>query len=356
MAPLESEPAKDGNVTGTPTLNDIAAVAGVSISSVSKVLNNRSGVGLANRDRILQVAETLGYPKLPARMAAESALEGVCILTREKYATNDQFYGQVLEGVVEECRAQNVPVDVALLMSAETGPQSTAGLFVKTPPKALVMLGVDREEVLDLALAQNCPAVIVNGMDRTMRISSVSPDYYFGGFMATRHLLELGHREIIHVTHPYRPSIVRRLEGFRMALAEAGIPFDPRRHVIDLGSPERLTLEAGLVLHEHLSRDGLRATAFFCVSDIVALGVIQALHAHGYSVPGDVSVIGFDDLPISSHSQPPLTTMHIERRELGRTAVRLLAERAASPAKTVHRIATGVALLPRASTAPLRAR
>lgn len=340
-------------MTSTPTLSDIASAAGVSISSVSKVLNNRGGVGLANRGRILQVAETMGYHKLPARPVAETLLEGVSILTRDKYATNDQFYGQVLEGLVEECQAQGLPVDVTLLMSSETGPHSTTGLFSKGRPKALVLLGIDRPEFIDLALEQACPAVIVNGMDRTMRVNSISPDYYFGGFMATRHLLELGHREIIHITHPYRPSIVRRLEGFRTALAEAGIAFDPARQVIDLGAPEKLTLEAGLLMHDHLQRYGLRATAFFCVSDIVALGVIQALTANGYAVPGDVSVMGFDDLPISSHSQPSLSTMHIERRELGRTAVRLLAEQATNPSQTVRRIATGVTLVPRGSTGPL---
>jgi DNA-binding LacI/PurR family transcriptional regulator len=332
------------------TLADVAERAGVSVASVSKVLNNRVGVSAENRARVQRAMEALGYQRRGAR--APDKAERMTIVTLDQYVNDDHFYGAILRALIDEGAAQGYRVEIELL------PTNPPGVFERVPdslktirPDALVLLGLDRPDVLDLVAGFGRPAVIVNGMDPQMRLDSISPDFHFGGWTATRHLLGLGHRDIVHITHPYRKSITRRLDGFRDALADAGIAFDPARHILDLGNPRLINVAARDFVEARLARDGLAATAFFCVTDLVALGTIQALAARGIRVPEDVSVVGFDDLPISSHSLPTLTTMRIERAELGHLAVRMLAERAARPDASVRRLGLGVRLVERASTA-----
>jgi DNA-binding LacI/PurR family transcriptional regulator len=348
---MKTMPTDREAVTGA-TLNDVAARAGVSVASVSKVLNNRAGVSSENRVRVQKAMEDLGYQRRGARAPAPA--ERMTILTLDQYVNDDHFYGAILRALIDEGAAQGYRVEIELL------PTSSPGVFDRVPdslrsikPDTVVLLGLDRPELLDIVAGFNRPAVIVNGMDPQMRIDSISPDFHFGGWTATKHLISLGHRDIVHITHPYRQSIARRLDGFRDALADSGIDFDPTRHVLDLKSPRRFNVAARDYVEEHIAANGLKATAFFCVTDLVALGTIQALTARGIRVPEDVSVVGFDDLPISSHSLPMLTTMRIERAELGHLAVRMLAERAARPEGSVRRVGLGVRLVERASTAPL---
>ncbi len=204
-------------------------------------------------------------------------------------------------------------------------------------------------ELLDAVAQLGCPAVIVNGMDKQMRIASVSPDYYSGGWLATRHLIEAGHREIVHVTHPHRISLQQRLAGFRDALEESGITFDPASHVIDINSKQLLSTEAQQVMKRYLADGKPACTAFFCASDMIALGVSQALTAAGYKVPQDFSIVGFDDLAVCTLSTPALTSLAVSRDQLGRIAINILQEQLGNAGQPIRRISTGVRLVKRDS-------
>ncbi|WP_137134181.1 LacI family DNA-binding transcriptional regulator [Rhizobium sp. FKY42] len=328
-----------------PTLKDIAAAAGVSVAAVSKVLNNREGVGGATRDRVLQIAEELGYRGRSGRQVGS-----VSVLTLEQYVTHDAFYGDVLASIGTTGSAAGLDVSVTVLrdlaeMLAPGGlPQA----------QALLLVGVDHPDLVESVASLQVPAVIVNGMDPSMRLPSVAPDYLYGAWTATRHLLALGHRDIVHVTHAWRETFRRRVAGFRSALEEAGLTFDSARHVMDLGAPEHINLSARDILERWLDEGNPMPTAFFCVNDMVALGVIQAIERRGLSVPDDVSVVGFDGLALGSFGTPPLTTVSSNRHALGRIGVELLAARLAEPTGPVQRISVGVDLLLRRSTAAPR--
>ena len=332
------------------TLNDVAQAAGVSVASVSKVLNNRPGLSSHIRARVMKAIEETGYQKRGARQTPADG-ERLTILTLDQYLHEDYFYGEILRALLDECAEAGLRTDVALLPSDGRG---TLGELppdvLAAAPDLLVLLGVDRADVLNLAVSCRCPTIIVNGMDPRMRLDSISPDYHFGGWAATEHLLALGHRDIVHVTHPYRQSIMRRFDGFRDALQEFGVAFDPARHYIDLKTPRLVSVAGREAIEARLNAGPLNATAFFCVTDMIALGVIQALTARGIRVPEDVSVVGFDDLPVSSHATPPLTTMRIERVELGRKAIQMVLERAERPEATIRRLGMGVSLIARGST------
>lgn len=329
-----------------PTLKDIASAAGLSVAAVSKVLNNREGVSQASRDRVMKIMADLGYRGRGGRLTSEPLREAT-VLTLGRYVMNDSFYGEMLSGIVETGNAVGVSIDVKIVSDGD-GSRTLEQLFPNGLPKAFMLMGIDGASLIDEIVASGVPSVLVNGMDRSMRIASVAPDYHFGGAMATRHLLELGHTKLLHVTHPYRESIRRRIDGFRNAIEEAGLQFDAGRHILDLGSPALLTIEAREVIFEHLAGVDELPTGIVCINDIVAIAAIQAIEARGLSVPEDISVVGFDDLPAGAHASPALTTIRTDRRELGRISVRLLQTSAELVA--CQRIAVGTKLIKRGST------
>lgn len=338
-----------------PTLRDIARAAQVSVATVSKTLNQRDGVSDRNRERVLRAVESVGYQRREPRPEAGRAVAETMIVTYDTYASSDQFYGEILRGLLIEGESHGIRMEMALLSPEDARrTRSASDLFPRGSPASVLFVGLDQPHLLDAVAALGCPTVIVNGMDPKMRIGSVAADYYFGAWIATRHLIDQGHRDIIHVTHPYRRSFALRLQGFREALAEAGIAFDMDRHVIDLGGPEMMNLRGRETIERHIDRHGLSCTAFFGASDIVALAVMQALASRGISVPDQCSVIGFDDLPICNHSAPPLTSMHTDRAEIGRAAIRMLIAQASNPERGVQRLSLGVDLIERQSVAPPR--
>jgi DNA-binding LacI/PurR family transcriptional regulator len=334
----------------TATLHDVAAAAGVSVGTVSKALNRRGGVSPSVAAQIIETARRLGYQKrqLPPEPAYNVA--STTIITFDRFVVSGQFYGEILDSILKEAERRGIATNVELLPSVEV-PALLAqeSWFGRQRPESLIVLGIDTPEMLDAISELGCPAVIVNGADRRMRIPSVSPDYHFGGWLAARHLLEQGHRKIAHVTHPWRVSFALRLDGFRDALSDFGITFDPEIHLIDTQSRALMSLDARRAVEERLAAGRLDYTGFVCAADMLALGVIQAATAAGLSVPNDISVIGFDDLPVSSHSTPPLSSIRIDRQEVGRTAVDLLLERAAMPDRVARRVGIGVSLVSRAS-------
>lgn len=329
-----------------PTLKDIAAVAGVSVAAVSKVLNNRGGVGEATRDRILQIAENLAYRGRSGRQ-----IGSISVLTLEQYVNNDAFYGDVLSSIGTAGPLSGLEVGITVFRDVEEM------LALDHLPKAegLLLVGVDHRDLISAIVDVGTPAVIVNGMDPSMRLASVAPDYLYGAWAATTHLLDLGHREIVHVTHPWRESVRRRIAGFRSALEEVDVPFDPARQLLDLGAPQNINLSARDIVADWLDAGNRVPTAFLCVNDMVAIGVMQAVQQRGLAVPSDVSIIGFDGLAIGGFSTPQLTTVQSDRSALGRIGVELLAARLAEPTAPVNRISVGVDLLVRRSTAPARA-
>lgn len=329
-----------------PTLKDIATAAGLSVAAVSKVLNNREGVSQASRDRVMKIMADLGYRGRGGRLSSEPLREAT-VLTLGRYVMNDSFYGEILSGIVDAGKVDGFTIDVKIVSDGD-GSRPLQQIFPAGLPKAIALMGIDGAALIDEISVSGIPTVLVNGMDRSMRLPSVSPDYHYGGAMATRHLLELGHRNLLHITHPYRETIRRRIDGFRYALEDAGIAFDADRHLLDLGSPGMLTIEARDMIAEHLGKMTTPPTGIVAVNDIVAIAAIQAVQAMGLSVPEDVSVIGFDDLPVGAHASPPLTTMRVDRREVGRIAVRLL--QSMNEAIGVQRITLGAILVDRAST------
>ncbi|MET3600937.1 LacI family DNA-binding transcriptional regulator [Martelella mangrovi] len=340
----------DRRKLATATLQDVANAAGVSVGTVSKALNRREGVSPEVTSRIIDTARRLGYQKRQLAPQPVYAIGSTTIVTFDHFIVSGQFYGEILDAILEESERQGIATSVELVPSGNLESFLERGrLFTAQRPESIIVLGIDQPELVDAIAALGCPAVLVNGADRHMRVSSVSPDYHFGGWAAARHLLEQGHRNIAHVTHLRRVSFALRLDGFRDALADFGIAYDPEIHLIDTQSPALMSEDARLAVEARMSAGTFDYTGFVCAADMLAVGVMQAAAGAGLSIPDDISVIGFDDLPICAHCNPPLSSIHVDRREIGRTAVSLLLERSSLPQLPERRLAMGVSVTPRAS-------
>lgn len=343
--------------TSAPTLRDVADASGMSVASVSKVLNNRGGVSEEGRLKVIEVAKRLGYHGRAERTLKRAGVERAMLAIPARFYSHSIFYEDVLKGVLDEAKANSLHFDVQLVpLEAHGAADEIVKLLDERNPGAFLALGLDDQRMIDNLLAREIPTVVLNGMDRSMRVSCALPDNWSAGWLATQKLLAAGHREIMHVTTPERLSLRRRMEGFKVAMEEAGIGLDPERHILDISALVRDEGESQIAVREALKQGRLeRPTAFFCSTDVVALGVLRALQEAGRSAPVDYSIISVDDISIAAHCNPPLTTMRIDRSELGRTGVQLLLERIADPDSLVKRINIGVQMVERASVGPPRA-
>jgi DNA-binding LacI/PurR family transcriptional regulator len=343
----------------SPTLSEIAREAGISVASVSKVLNNRIGVSTKSRELVWAIANQMGYaPKSARAEAPAGSIGSVTIATPAAFFASGQFYEEVMRGMLDAATSAQLTANVRLLPSNEaTSRAEIEDLLATSAPQSLLMLGLDGPEVVEPIVASGIPTVLVNGMDRMMRLSGITPDNRFGGWLATQRLLDAGHRNLVHITRKHRISRLRRLDGFCDALAEAGIAYDPAQHLIDLHEHDMQEFEAGTAIHRAFDQGRLdSATGFVCCTDVIAISVLQALEARGYSVPHDYSVIGFDDMTIAHHSHPPLTTMRVYREDMGRTAVAMLKDLIGDPSPCSRRLSVGVELVERASVGPPRSK
>lgn len=309
---------------GAPRLADIAAQSGVSEATASRVLNGKPGVAAGTRRRVLAALDVLGYER-PMRLKPRSAgLVGLVIpeLSNPIFPAFAQVVEQVLSGhgytpmlctqmpdgasedeLVEQLEERRVSGIVFL-----------SGLHADTT--------ADPTRYLELA-ARGVPFVLINGYNEHIPVSFVSPDDRAAARMAVRHLVDLGHRRIGLAIGPtrYVPSL-RKTEGFTAALhALLGL---------EQGEAEQLvqrtlfTVEGGHAAASALLDQG--CTAMVCGSDMMALGAVRAVRERGLSVPGDVSVVGFDDSPLIAFTDPPLTTVRQPVQAMASAAVGALVE------------------------------
>jgi DNA-binding LacI/PurR family transcriptional regulator len=300
------------------TIRDVAAEAGVSITTVSRALNDSGRVGRATRDRVLSAAQRLGYePNDLARSLHGKATGTVAVLVPD---ITNPFFPELVKGVQEVATTHG-----KLLLLCQTSEdtdvavQELLHLRRKRVDGVVLVGGLAGGDKLSGALA-GLPVVTVDRDTTIDGASVVRSDHRRGGRLATEHLIELGHEHIAHVRGPAHLSVAQdRHDGYREALEEAGLPYD-----------ESLVV-AGDFLEEG-GYDGLRTlrrrrrpfTAVFCGNDLMAIGAMRALEDVGLGVPDEVSVVGFDDIHLASYLRPGLTTVHQPIQTLGRRAAALL--------------------------------
>ncbi|MFD5061091.1 LacI family DNA-binding transcriptional regulator [Streptomyces sp. NPDC058394] len=330
----------------TATLAEIARAAGVSAPTVSKVLNGRADVAPGTRTRVEELLLLHGYRRRRGSTAQSQLIDLVF------HELDSGWAMEVVRGVENVAREEGL----SLVLSESAGrltPGQTwvDGVLARRPVGVILVLS-------DLTAAQraqltsrNIPFAVVDPAgDPGDDVPSVGTTNWQGGLAATRHLTGLGHRRIGVISGPSRMMCSRaRVDGYRAAMETAGLPIDP-----DLVREGEFSHEDGYTAGLELLRLPEPPTAIFAGNDLQALGVYEAARELGLRIPEDLSVVGFDDLPLTRWIGPPLTTVRQPLIEMAETAARLVLDlsRGQQPATTRVDLATN--LVVRSSTAAPR--
>jgi LacI family transcriptional regulator len=307
------------------SLKDVAARAGVSFQTAGKVLNGQAGaVSRATRERIQRAAEELGY--VPNAIARSLITQTTCTIGIVADDLDDWVLARFVVGAEREARRRGHAVLIATVADRGDDPEAPLRALIERRVDGIVAAApaLEDDERVGKLLTGRVPAVSLHHVPGG-GVPVVGSSHGRTGRLATAHLAGLGHRRIATVTGPSRRRVVAsRLRGYRDALAEAGLPADPELVEEADWTTAGGHAAAGRLLDRHPS-----ITAMFVQNDLMAIGVLGALHERGLRVPEDCAVVGCDDLPIVAHTIPPLTTVHVPFYETGERAVALLLDRIA---------------------------
>jgi len=326
------------------TIADVARLAGVSVPTVSKVVNGRPEVGAETRAHVERVIHENGYRRLRRSPKAGTALELVFHDLAGLYPI------EIMKGVERIAGEHNLGVMVSDSQGRHTPGRVWMDRVLARPPVGVIAVfsELSREQRAQLS-ARGIALIVVDpagALDDD--IPSVGTTNWLGGLSATRHLIERGHRRIAAITGPpWALSSRARLDGYRTALDTAGIPVDPA--LIREGAFE---IADGLAHATDLLGLADPPSAIFALNDNMAVGVYQAASLAGRRIPDDLSVVGFDDYPVDQWLAPPLTTVHQPLAEMGAAAARIVVKLAQDERPEASRLELSTSLVVRASTGP----
>ena len=331
------------------TIRDVAEKAGVSYQTVSRVINQSPNVSDVTRQRILDVIDELGYaPNATARSLASRKTHTLGLIVPDFY---EHVYLEAIIGAEMEAKKRGYFFLLGITDSDDREEPEYFRLLTERRVEGILFLypslATDQDHhYLDLLVEQQLPLVTIAYQARQRRLTIVNVDNVNGGFQATHCLIDEGHRHIGMITgNPLWQPALRRTEGYRQALAEAGITYDDRLVGAGDWSFDSGAMAVGLLLERapHL-------TAIFAQNDQMAIGAIRALRAAGRRVPEDVAVIGYDDIPVARYYHPTLSSVSQPMRQVGQVAVRLLLDRIGDPHAEPDEVLLKPVLIQREST------
>jgi LacI family transcriptional regulator len=333
------------------TIRQIAAEAGVSIATVSRVLNGRDDVSDETRDLVRRIIRENGYTANRSARGLSAGQTGLIgILVPLVYPA---YFAGILAGAAEALSERGLQIVLSPTGGEHEREVSVLDRLHGLSDGALIILPEESSDELERLLDSGYRFVVLDPlMPLDERIPSVSAAHTSGADQAMRHLLELGHRRIAQITGPRGWLATEdRRRGYRAALAAAGILPDPmlEKEAIPEIEPGREAAAELLDLHD-------RPTAIFAFNDNIAIGAIQAARARGLRVPEDLSVVGFDDVEHATIVTPALTTVRQPLAEMGRTAVSLLMRLLERQRFETLHVELATRLVVRESTAPPRDR
>jgi LacI family transcriptional regulator len=308
------------------TIKDVARQAGVSVATVSRVYSGRDPVSEHTRTRVCEVGARLGYaPHGAAQSLITNRTRTIGVLLPDLYG---EFFSEVIRGIDQTARAQGYHL---LVSSAHQDPAAMQAALraMRGRVDGLIVMSPDLAARSQLAaLPTRFPTVLLNSADDGPHSRSITIANYDGAQVMVRHLIGLGHRRIATIKGSEgNLDAAERLRGYRAALAEAGIEGEPAWE-LDGDFDEH----SGFAAAERLLALDPRPTAVFAANDSMAIGALSGIRQAGFRVPEDISVTGFDDIPIARYMDPPLTSVHVDISALGERAARRVLEAMTDPA------------------------
>ena len=329
-----------------PTIASIAHELGLSVPTVSKVLNGRADVAPATRARVEAALEKHRY----RRRRPQPTQPGNDLIDLAFHRLGSGWSTEIIRGVEAVAAESRLRVILSELGGEHRPPARWLDTTITRPPLGVLLVAATLTESQHQQLdRRGVPYVVIDtDGEPPADVAAVGSDNWNGGLQATRHLLALGHRRIAMITGPSAMLCSRaRADGFRSAHEELGVAVDPA-----LVREGDFYVEEGFTKGLELLSRPDRPTAVFAGSDMQALGLLRAAHQLGLRVPEDLSVVGYDDLPLASWVGPPLTTVRQPLSEMGAAATRILLDLARGASPEVRRLNLATELVIRESTSP----
>ncbi len=304
-----------------PNLSDVARGAGVSLATVSRVLNNSAPVRESVRARVLASINALGYRPLPARSNASALQDAVVLLVPDIL---NPYFAEIARGVQDEGGTHG---SITLLVDTTEDPQREEHILRTLAARSasgVIACGLrlPTDQLIAVRSRHRLPMVVLNRCIKDPEIHCVTIDSENATYRATRHLLDLHHTRIAYISGPGASEASQaRRRGIEAALTEASLTLRPEWCLSSLPSVSGGFLAMSALL---TAEPEDRPTAVVVYNDIMAFGVLHAVRAHRLRVPEDISVIGFDDIAMAAHADPPLTTVAQPKYRMGRIAMQLL--------------------------------
>ena len=327
------------------SVKDVAARSGVSFQTTSKVLNGKGSVSEQTRERILSAAKDLGYvPNILARSLVTRSTRAIGLVASD---FNDPNLSRFIVGAEREARRQGYAVVISSIDPDGAGGDRATRALIERRVDGILLAAPQMEEDFETAR-------LINGQLPTVSlhhvpgggIATIGSDHSLTGLLATRHLIEMGHRKVATVTGPLARRVTHsRLRGYRQALEAAGLSYD--QSLIEEGDWQ---ISGGFEAAKRLLSRHPDLTAIFAQNDTMAIGVLSFLRQLGRRVPEDCAVIGCDDIEIAAHTVPPLASVRVPFHETGEEAIRVLLAMIASGSAEPRRVLLPVELVPRASS------
>ena len=327
------------------TMKDIAEKAGVSVNTVSRVLNNKPDISKQTREKILRIAKELGYIKnITASSLRSNQTKIIGVILED---ITNLFFAEVMKGMEAAARKYGYQL---LLMNTGIDPkkqrEAIQTLLERRVEGILITPTEDGLSDFQRLSRINVPVVLVGRHIERLQLDEIHSDEVKGGYLATKHLLSRGRKKILLINSVPENSAARmREEGYRKALREANVHLS-EDYIIVSSEPN---MEAGYdavmkAIEKKLVFDGI-----FCYNDMFAFGAMRALEELGKRVPQDVAVVGYDDVAFASYYRPALTTIRINKFGMGFEAFKLLLQRLSGRRKKPKRVVMDVELIVRES-------
>jgi Transcriptional regulators len=332
-------------------MQDIAKLAGVSPGTVSNALNNKKGVGKETKDKILKIAEDMGYVRSINK--DESNIIRFIIYKKHGFVVSDTpFFSALIEGIERECRANGFEVLVSHIAYGEYNDEEILDLIKQEQVAGVLLLATEMDDKdIDVFKKLSVPIVFLDNYFLDANFEQILINNSNGAYKVVKYLVENGHSKIGCLGSSKEINNFKyRYEGFQTALAGFGISINK-----DYNLFLEPTLEGAYKdMKVFLTDKNLKLpTAYFAFNDIIAIGAIRAMQENHIKVPDQVSIIGFDDIPFSEICSPRLTTIRVQKQNMGKVAIRRLLQSINAEDEVNLKIEVDVELIERESVKKL---
>lgn len=332
------------------TIKDVAKKAGVSIATVSFVINDSKRISAETKNRVLKTIKLFNYhPSKSARNLVSGKTGNIgFILTDDHFLRTEPFYTRIFLGTEFEARSEGYYILLTSIRPDFNKNDQLPRFILNKSVDGLIIAGKIPHNLIERISAHNLPTVFVDYIPPSNNHSQVLIDNIQGGLLATNHLINLGHKNIAFIGGDIEhPSLSDRLCGYKQALENAKISIKNSLIVTDAKYPDR---QNGFNSAKKIFSKNKNVTAVFACNDAMAIGVLNYLKNNGYKVPQDVSLIGFDDVEADLMLSPPLTTIRVPKIEMGVEALKLLVNTLKNKKSLSKKILMPVELIVREST------